>query len=72
MRLEKDSIEVIALIDTNISDLVQGITLYELFVTVDYTAAASGYSHDIMGLAAASIGKVNSLATANVGKISGT
>jgi hypothetical protein len=50
----------------------QGITLYELFVTVDYTAAASGYSHDIMGLAAASIGKVNSLATANVGKVSGT
>ena len=29
MRLEKDSVEVIALIDTNISDLVQGITLYE-------------------------------------------
>ena len=50
----------------------QGITLYELFVTVDYTAAPSGYSHDIMGLAAASIGKVNTVATANVGKISGT
>ena len=38
---------------------------------IDYTLA-TGYSHDIMGLAAASIGKVNSLATANVGKISGT
>ena len=50
----------------------QGITLYELFVTVDYTAAASGYSHDIMGLASANIGKVNTVATANVGKISGT
>ena len=49
-----------------------GMTLYELFVTVDYTAAASGYSHDIMGLAAANIGKVNTIATANVGKISGT
>jgi hypothetical protein len=50
----------------------QGITLYELYVTVDYTATAPGYSHNIMGLAAASIGKVNSLATANIGKISGT
>ena len=50
----------------------QGITLYELFVTVDYTAAASGYSHDIMGLASANIGKVNTVATANVGKVSGT
>ena len=38
---------------------------------IDYTLA-TGYSHDIMGLAAASIGKVSSLATANVGKVSGT
>ena len=38
---------------------------------IDYTVA-TGYSHDIMGLAAASIGKVSSLATANVGKVSGT
>ena len=38
---------------------------------IDYTLA-TGYSHDIMGLAASSIGKVNTLATANVGKISGT
>jgi len=29
MRLERDALEVIALIDTNISDLVQSITLYE-------------------------------------------
>ena len=56
----------------NIIPASNGITLYELFVTVDYTEAASGYSHDIMGLAAASIGKVNTVATANVGKISGT
>jgi len=33
---------------------------------------ATGYSHDIMAVAAASIGKVNTVATANVGKISGT
>ena len=38
---------------------------------INYTLA-TGYSHDIMGLAAASIGKVNSLATANVGKVRGT
>ena len=38
---------------------------------IDYTLQ-TGYSHDIMGLAAASIGKVNTVATANVGKISGT
>tara|TARA_B100001059_G_scaffold83511_1_gene81603 strand:+ start:3072 stop:3758 length:687 start_codon:yes stop_codon:yes gene_type:complete len=31
-----------------------------------------GYSHDVCGLAAANISKVNSLATAGVGKISGT
>ena len=38
---------------------------------ITYTEA-TGYSHDIMGLAAASIGKVNTVATANVGKVSGT
>ena len=38
---------------------------------LSYTLA-TGYSHDIMGLAAASIGKVNTVATANVGKVSGT
>ena len=38
---------------------------------IDYTLQ-TGYSHDIMGLAAANIGKVNTVATANVGKISGT
>ena len=35
---------------------------------ITYTEA-TGYSHDIMGLAAASIGKVNTVATANIGKI---
>jgi len=38
---------------------------------ITYTLA-TGYSHDIMGLASANIGKVNTVATANVGKISGT
>lgn len=38
---------------------------------IDYTLQ-TGYSHDIMGLASANIGKVNTVATANVGKISGT
>lgn len=40
-------------------------------LSINYTLA-TGYSHDIMGLAAANIGKVNTVATANVGKISGT
>ena len=34
-----------------------------------YTETSSGYTHDIIGLAAASISKVNSVATANIGKI---
>ena len=38
---------------------------------LSYTLA-TGYSHDIMAVAAASIGKVNTVATANVGKVSGT
>ena len=31
-----------------------------------------GYSHDVCGLAAGSIAKVNTVAAANVGKVSGT
>ena len=38
-------------------------------ITLDVTEASAGYSHDINGLAAASISKVNALATANIGKI---
>ena len=48
----------------------QGITLYELFVTVDYTAA-SGYGNDVNGVAAASIGKINGIATASIEKVNG-
>ena len=48
----------------------QGITLYELYVTVDYTAA-SGYGNDVNGVAAASIGKVNGVATADISKVNG-
>ena len=39
-----------------------------LKVRITYTEA-SGYIHDIIGLAAASISKINSLVTANVGKV---
>mgnify|MGYP003141076655 CR=1 FL=1 len=49
----------------------QGMTLYELFVTVDYTAAASGYGNDVIGVATANIGKVNGVATANIEKVIG-
>lgn len=40
----------------------------QAYVTVTFTES-SGYGHDVCGLAAASINKVNSLATANIGKI---
>ena len=48
----------------------QGITLYELFVTVDYTAA-TGYSNKVNGVNPASIGKINGVATANISKVNG-
>ena len=47
----------------------QGITLYELFVTVDYTPA--GYGNTVNGVAAANIGKVNGVATADISKVIG-
>ena len=40
-----------------------------MYIEVTYVEA--GYSHDISGLAAASISKVNTVATANIGKVSG-
>ena len=36
---------------------------------IEYTVSASGYTHDVNGVAAASIGKVNYVATASIGKI---
>ena len=42
---------------------------FDTTITLDYTAAASGYTHDVSSVAAASIGKVNSVATASIGKI---
>tara|TARA_E500000305_G_scaffold80344_1_gene66108 strand:- start:11133 stop:11792 length:660 start_codon:yes stop_codon:yes gene_type:complete len=42
---------------------------FDVTITLDYTEAASGYTHDVIGVAAASIGKVNTVATANIGKI---
>jgi hypothetical protein len=48
----------------------QGITLYELFVTVDYTLPA-GYGNDVIGVASANIGKVIGVATASIDKVIG-
>ena len=39
---------------------------FDVSITLDYTEAASGYTHDVIGVAAASIGKVNSIATASI------
>ena len=45
------------------------MTLYDLWVTVDYTPA--GYGNAVNGVAAPSIGKVNGVATANISKVNG-
>ena len=47
----------------------QGITLNELYVTVDYTPA--GYGNTVNGVAAANIGKINGVATADIEKVNG-
>ena len=47
----------------------QGIQVYELFVTVDYTEA--GYGHPILGVASANINNISGVATANIGNIIG-
>ena len=38
---------------------------------IDYTVASAGYGHDVVGVAAANIGKIKGVATANVGKVIG-
>ena len=47
----------------------QGITLYELYVVIDYTPA--GYGNAVNGVAAANISKVNGIATADISKVNG-
>ena len=34
---------------------------FDVTITLDYTVAASGYGHDVIGVAASSVGKVNSV-----------
>ena len=46
-----------------------GMLVAELFVTVDYTAGASGYTHAVNGVAAASIHSVKLIATSNISKV---
>ena len=38
---------------------------------IDFTLAATGYTHTVLGVAAANIGKVNTVATANIEKVIG-
>ena len=38
-------------------------------IQLSYTAAATGYTHNVLGVAAANIGKVDTVATANIGKV---
>lgn len=49
----------------------QGVTAFELFVTVDYTAAPSGYGNNVSGVASANIAKINGVETANIEKVIG-
>lgn len=46
------------------------VRFFQLYVTVDYTAA-SGYGNAVNGVAAASISKINGIATANISKVNG-
>ena len=55
--------------DIKIDPNAQGMTLYELWVTVDYTPA--GYGHEVNNVAAASIAKVKGVATASIAKVTG-
>ena len=49
----------------------QGMTAFELFVTVDYTAAPSGYGNNVNGVAPANIAKIDGVQTANIEKVIG-
>ena len=45
------------------------VRFFQLYVTVDYTAAAAGYGHEVNSVAAASISEVNSVATASISEV---
>ena len=47
------------------------VRLFELYVTVDYTAAASGYGNAVNSVASANIAKVDGVTTANIEKVIG-
>ena len=47
------------------------VRFFELYITVDYTAAPAGYGNDVIGVATANIGKVNGVATASIDKVIG-
>lgn len=49
-------------------DVTNGIN-FSGTIQLTYTAAASGYTHKVLGVAAANIAKVDTVATANIGKI---
>ena len=47
------------------------VRFFQLYVTVDYTVAPSGYGHEVNNVASASIAKVKGVATASIGKVIG-
>lgn len=42
---------------------------FDVTITLDYTLAATGYSHKVNGVASGSIAKVNTIATTSIGKV---
>tara|TARA_R110002012_G_scaffold156245_4_gene317144 strand:+ start:11157 stop:11741 length:585 start_codon:yes stop_codon:yes gene_type:complete len=47
------------------------VRFFQLYVTVDYTAAPSGFGHEVNNVASASIAKVSGVATASIAKVIG-
>ena len=47
------------------------VRFFELYVTVDYTAAPSGFGHEVNNVVSARIAKVKGVATASIEKVIG-
>jgi len=48
-----------------------GVAIYEVYITVNYNAAPTGYGNAVIGVAATSIVSFNGIATANIANVIG-
>jgi len=55
----------------NITPNNTGVAIYEVFITVNYATAVSGYTKPIMGVAAANIVSVSGVGKANIANVIG-